>query len=145
VILVVAVVMMELYFNAFSLMLKTHLPTLATHMENNGVAPTLYLVDWMLTLFTKSVPIDIAVHILDIFVVEGDYFLFRAGLGLLSALSPQLITADFDTIMRIMQSLTPRDLDKDEVLDKTKAIPLTQKSYQALLRKANDSNNTQEQ
>ena len=59
-------------------------------------------------MFTKSFPIDVATRILDIYFFEGEYFLFRAALGVLKYLEPDLLKVEFDGILRILQRLSSR-------------------------------------
>ena len=60
----------------------------------HDVRPALYLKPWLTTLFAYHLPLDCATRILDVFVLEGDSFPFRAALALLQALEARLFNPD---------------------------------------------------
>lgn len=72
---------MAAYYATYTALLCDNLPALGAHMESEGVTPDLYLVDWLYTLFSKSLPLDVACRIWDVFLRDGETFLVRAALG----------------------------------------------------------------
>lgn len=44
----------------------------------------MYIVDWVLTLFSKALPLDLAMRVWDFFFFEGTPFIFRVGESSLS-------------------------------------------------------------
>ena len=72
---------MSAYYATYTALLRENLPALWQHMEAEGVTPDLYLVDWLYTLFSKSLPLDVACRIWDVFLRDGETFLARAALG----------------------------------------------------------------
>ena len=53
-----------------------------------GIECTIFLVvcilpidDWILTIFSRSFPLDVACRIWDCFLVDGSVFVFRAAIG----------------------------------------------------------------
>lgn len=53
------------------------MPTLAGHMEEEGVLPTMYCSQWFLTLYAYTLPIDHLLRVWDVFLLEGPKVLFR--------------------------------------------------------------------
>ena len=51
---------MEGYYASFSSLLSAHLPLIAEHLSSVGLRPELYLLDWIMTLFGKAAPLDLA-------------------------------------------------------------------------------------
>ncbi|KAF2354427.1 Rab-GTPase-TBC domain [Trinorchestia longiramus] len=72
---------MVAYYRTHSSLVAALLPTLHTHLQKLQVTPDLYLLDWVLSLFTRSLPLDVASRIWDIFTRDGDEFFFRAACG----------------------------------------------------------------
>ena len=72
---------MHAYYATYTALLRDNLPALWQHMEAEGVTPDLYLVDWLYTLFSKSLPLDVVCRIWDVFLRDGETFLARAALG----------------------------------------------------------------
>jgi hypothetical protein len=60
----------------------------------HDVRPSLYLDPWLTTCFARFFPIDTAIRLFDVFLLEGDSFLFRAALAVLDALEARLFTPD---------------------------------------------------
>jgi hypothetical protein len=68
---------MEIY----QFLLKSNLPSLDEHFENLNISPKMYLVEWFLTLFTKSLNPDLVSRVWDIFFIEGALTLYKAAIG----------------------------------------------------------------
>jgi len=70
------------------------------------------IMDWFMTIFSKSVPIDIAARIWDFFMRDGVVYLFRAALGILKLVENTLLNSDFDECQKFL-SRNMKDLDVD--------------------------------
>lgn len=67
------------------------LPSLFNHIHITlALPPAAYLETMFLTLFALHCPLDITTRLWDVYVFEGDAFLVRTALGVLSALEPHL-------------------------------------------------------
>ncbi|TRY90762.1 hypothetical protein DNTS_028640 [Danionella cerebrum] len=71
------------YFAAFEVFFQENLPKLFQHFQNHSLTPDFYLIDWIFTLFSKSLPLDVACRVWDVFCRDGEEALFRTGLGIL--------------------------------------------------------------
>eukprot|EP00727_Mastigamoeba_balamuthi_P008251 m51a1_g4048 hypothetical protein (348) ;mRNA; f:692592-694094 len=120
----------DMYVAAFERVMDETLPKVSRNMRCRGVGAQIFLIEWVMTIFSKSLPIDVATRIWDTVMLEGEYMIFRAGLGILSYFSPVLTTADFDVCISTVQNL-PEDLDADAIMASIAAIPLTEKKYSA--------------
>lgn len=69
------------YYQTFETLLAANLPALATHLQDIGVTPDLYVLDWLLTVFSRPLPLDAAVRIWDVYLRDGEEFLLRAAIG----------------------------------------------------------------
>lgn len=72
---------MQAYYNAYNEIFNYNLPRLYVHFEKSGLTPDLYLLDWIYTIFAKAMPLDVACRIWDIFLRDGDVFIFRTAVG----------------------------------------------------------------
>ncbi|XP_043197718.1 TBC1 domain family member 12-like isoform X1 [Amphibalanus amphitrite] len=104
--------MMSAYYATYTALLRENLPALWQHMEAEGVTPDLYLVDWLYTLFSKSLPLDVACRIWDVFLRDGEAFLARAALGILHLYDEQLRSMEFINLAQFLTGL-PDDLDSE--------------------------------
>jgi len=115
---------MERYYNTFSTHLSSNLPSLASHFSRLGLRPDLYILDWWMTLFSKCAPLDITCRIWDLLIRDGEEFLFRAGLGILSLYEDRLLAeSDFILLAQFLSKL-PDNLDGDKLFEKIEDISL---------------------
>uniref|UniRef100_A0A3Q1ELL8 Rab-GAP TBC domain-containing protein n=1 Tax=Acanthochromis polyacanthus TaxID=80966 RepID=A0A3Q1ELL8_9TELE len=83
------------YFAAFEVFFEENLPKLFAHFKTNNLTPDIYLIDWIFTLYSKSLPLDLACRVWDVFCRDGEEFLFRTALGLLRLYQDVLTCMDF--------------------------------------------------
>ncbi|XP_077400059.1 TBC1 domain family member 14 isoform X2 [Vanacampus margaritifer] len=87
--------LMLTYFAAFEVFFEENLPKLFAHFKKNNLTPDIYLIDWIFTLYSKSLPLDLASRVWDVFCRDGEEFLFRTALGLLRLFQDVLTGMDF--------------------------------------------------
>ncbi|XP_061922064.1 TBC1 domain family member 14 isoform X2 [Entelurus aequoreus] len=87
--------LMLTYFAAFEVFFEENLPKLFAHFKENSLTPDIYLIDWIFTLYSKSLPLDLACRVWDVFCRDGEEFLFRTALGLLRLFHDVLTGMDF--------------------------------------------------
>ncbi|XP_061646197.1 TBC1 domain family member 12-like isoform X2 [Phyllopteryx taeniolatus] len=97
------------YFAAFEVFFEENLPRLFGHFRTNKLTPDLYLIDWIFTLYSKSLPLDVACRVWDVFCRDGEESLFRTGLGILRLFQDVLLQMDFIHIAQFLSRL-PEDL-----------------------------------
>ncbi|CAJ1066857.1 TBC1 domain family member 12 [Xyrichtys novacula] len=97
------------YFAAFEVFFEENLPRLFNHFQSNNLTPDLYLIDWIFTLYSKSLPLDVACRVWDVFCRDGEESLFRTGLGILRLFEDVLLQMDFIHIAQFLTRL-PEDL-----------------------------------
>jgi len=134
--------LIQTYLDTFSALFEELLPNLYRHLEVRlNISPHVYFFDWVLTLFTKSMPIESAARIFDIFLLEGESFVFRAGLGVLSYLQNRLLIADFDESMHTLQQITNEAVDDMKLFSAIQNIDVTEKKYCAVLSRIKKTKN----
>ncbi|XP_011482457.1 TBC1 domain family member 12 isoform X1 [Oryzias latipes] len=97
------------YFAAFEIFFEENLPRLFGHFQTSSLTPDLYLIDWIFTLYSKSLPLDVACRVWDVFCRDGEESLFRTGLGILRLYEEVLLQMDFIHIAQFLSRL-PDDL-----------------------------------
>ncbi|XP_057562472.1 TBC1 domain family member 14 isoform X1 [Hippopotamus amphibius kiboko] len=105
--------LMLTYFAAFEVFFEENLPKLFAHFKKNNLTPDIYLIDWIFTLYSKSLPLDLACRVWDVFCRDGEEFLFRTALGLLKLFEDILTKMDFIHIAQFLTRL-PEDLPAEE-------------------------------
>ncbi|XP_026078904.1 TBC1 domain family member 12-like isoform X2 [Carassius auratus] len=102
------------YFAAFEVFFEENLPRLWNHFRSSNLTPDLYLIDWIFTLYTKSLPLDVACRVWDVFCRDGEEFLFRTGLGILRLYEDVLLQMDFIHIAQFLTRL-PEDTPSERL------------------------------
>lgn len=97
--------LMKAYFDTYQIFFKENLPKLYTHFDTQRLTPDLYIIDWMYTLFAKSLPLDVASRVWDMFCRDGEEFLFRTALGILKLYEDILLHLDFIHLAQFLTRL----------------------------------------
>uniref|UniRef100_A0A8C4ZRU6 Rab-GAP TBC domain-containing protein n=1 Tax=Gadus morhua TaxID=8049 RepID=A0A8C4ZRU6_GADMO len=97
--------LMLTYFAAFEVFFEENLPKLFAHFKKNSLTPDIYLIDWIFTLYSKSLPLDLACRVWDVFCRDGEEFLFRTALGLLHRYQDALQGMDFIQMAQLLTRL----------------------------------------
>lgn len=59
------------------------MPELYKHFETLDITTDLFLIDWMLTLYSKNMDLEVVSRIWDNFILKGEIFAIKTGLALL--------------------------------------------------------------
>ncbi|XP_078269861.1 TBC1 domain family member 12 isoform X2 [Rhinoraja longicauda] len=106
--------MMLKYFASFEVFFEENLPKLFEHFTKNSLTPDIYLIDWIFTLYSKSLPLDLACRVWDVFCRDGEEFLFRTALGILKLYEDILVQMDFIHIAQFLTKL-PEDITSEKL------------------------------
>ena len=74
----------------------------------------MYMIDWLMTLYSRSMPLSVAARVWDLYLCEGELSLFRVAIGLLKMHERLLLQMEFGDIMNFLHNI-PSDLDEDEL------------------------------
>ena len=95
----------------FNEILKSYLPKLYKHFEENEILPEHYLLEWFMTLFTRNLNIDLALRIWDIYMIEGISIIYKSALVIFKLGEKQYLNMDFAEIMNNL-----KNLDKNNII-----------------------------
>uniref|UniRef100_A0A8C9Z2K9 TBC1 domain family member 14 n=1 Tax=Sander lucioperca TaxID=283035 RepID=A0A8C9Z2K9_SANLU len=119
--------LMLTYFAAFEVFFEENLPKLFAHFQKNNLTPDIYLIDWIFTLYSKSLPLDLACRVWDVFCRDNEEFLFRTGLGLLRLYQDVLTTMDFIHMAQFLTRL-PELIPAEQLFQHIAAIHMTSRN-----------------
>ncbi|GAM22217.1 hypothetical protein SAMD00019534_053920 [Acytostelium subglobosum LB1] len=102
----------DIYMKGFDQMLCNSIPRVYEHFQDIGMVPHHYLIQWWLTVFCQSLPLQTAIRVWDCFIVEGNLFLFVTALGILYLYRKQLEEGSLEFCKNFLSDL-PSDLDAD--------------------------------
>ncbi|CAD6185217.1 unnamed protein product [Caenorhabditis auriculariae] len=84
-------------------LVQEQMPDLYTHFNNMGFDTSMYASSWFLTLFTTTMPLDIANRIMDCFLVEGMDFIFCLAMAILQQARIELLRLDMEGMLKYFQ------------------------------------------
>lgn len=132
------------YYKLFDAFLCVRLPELHAHLNYLGMPCSMYLMNWLQTLFLQVLPLECAARVFDNFLLDGTVFLFRTAMAIHELLQPVLIGAEIDSAMPILQkNLVYQDLwntrvSEEELFRIIPTIAVPSHIYAALDRVVND-------
>ncbi|XP_045081176.1 TBC1 domain family member 14-like isoform X2 [Coregonus clupeaformis] len=113
--------LMLTYFAAFEVFFEENLPKLFAHFKENNLTPDIYLID------CKSLPLDLACRVWDVFCRDGDEFLFRVALGILRLYEDVLTRMDFIHNAQFLTRL-PDHIPPDQLFSHIHGVHMTSKN-----------------
>ncbi|XP_059488575.1 TBC1 domain family member 14-like [Neocloeon triangulifer] len=109
------------YFATYNDLLAENLPHLSRHFTQQALTPDLYLLDWMYTMFSRSMPLDLTCRVWDLYLRDGEEFLFRAALGVLHLYQDTLKEMDFVRGSQFLNKL-PDDINGEALFRSIEVI-----------------------
>ncbi|GAA5923560.1 hypothetical protein JCM1841_002983 [Sporobolomyces salmonicolor] len=88
----------EAYYRVFDTLLADTMPRVYASFSAAVVRPSLYLFPWLTTLYVHFLPLDLSTRLFDVFLLEGDSFMFRTALVLLQILEPRLFNPNLEEL-----------------------------------------------
>ncbi|KAJ9592631.1 hypothetical protein L9F63_015704, partial [Diploptera punctata] len=113
--------LMNAYYAAYNDFFRENLPRLYCHFTESLLSADLYLLDWLYTVFAKAMPLDVACRVWDVFLRDGEEFLFKAALGVLHLNQEVLLKLDFIHGAQFLTKL-PDDLAADQLFKSIESI-----------------------
>ena len=80
-------------------LLAQFLPKLSRHVEAEGIHVSMFVTQWLLTLYTSTFPFDLVARVWDSFLVEGWKVVYRVMLSLLDHASKDILDLHFEQIL----------------------------------------------
>ncbi|ESO11320.1 hypothetical protein HELRODRAFT_91542, partial [Helobdella robusta] len=106
---------LHLKFYQLERCMEDQLPDLYDHFMDLGLEAHMYASQWFLTLFTAKFPLFLVFYILDLFISEGMSTIFGIALALLKMSRKDLLTLDFEGVLKYFRVHLPKKYRCDEV------------------------------
>eukprot|EP01103_Thecamoeba_quadrilineata_P001242 TRINITY_DN11097_c0_g1_i1.p1 TRINITY_DN11097_c0_g1~~TRINITY_DN11097_c0_g1_i1.p1 ORF type:complete len:442 (+),score=61.20 TRINITY_DN11097_c0_g1_i1:50-1375(+) len=127
------------HVDMLELLLSEYLPKLAEHFRQLSISLNYFIMDWVLTLFSKPFPLDIVSRVWDSFFLEGEPFFWRTCLGLLYVHEETLLHFTYDECMEFLTHLIQQSLEEETFFKAILCFKLTHRKIQRTLRLVTDS------
>ncbi len=120
----------------FNDIFKCNLPNLYNHFEKNEILPEHYLLEWFMTLFTRSLHIAVAVRIWDIYMIEGTIALYKSAIVIFYYHEKEFLKMDFSEVLNQLKTLEENKYDEDKFIEAMTNVKFTDK----IMNKVNQLN-----
>lgn len=97
--------LLRLYLNTFEKIASQCIPEIQDHFQREGVAPAVYLHQWLLTMFINCLPFKTVVSLWDFLLVRGLPGMLQITASLLHVLRAALLNLTFEEIIRFLKSM----------------------------------------
>jgi Rab-GTPase-TBC domain len=112
------------------------MPDLSNHFKTLDITSDIYLIDWLLTLYTRQLKgnMDLISRIWDNFMLDGEIYAIRVALGLLKYRENQLINQPYNKIISFLRggNMTPGGInfvDEDKLFKVIESIEIDHDEY----------------
>lgn len=125
--------LMTAYYRTFEEFFKENLPNLYAHFKIQSVTPNLYLMEWVFLLYSKSLPLDVACRVWDIFFRDGEEFLFKTAIAILNIYESILLKMDFIHVAQFLTKL-PEDISGEQLFKEVENVrmQIDKRGFQAV-------------
>ncbi|XP_052049652.1 carabin isoform X2 [Apodemus sylvaticus] len=128
----------QLDAEVFMALLRRLLPRVYKHLQQVGVGPLLYLPEWFLCLFTRSLPFPTVLRIWDAFLSEGAKVLFRVGLTLmrlaLGTVEQRTACPGLLETLGALRAIPPTQLQEEVFMAQVHNVALSERDLQREIR-----------
>eukprot|EP00756_Hemistasia_phaeocysticola_P049238 Hpha_TRINITY_DN23686_c0_g1::TRINITY_DN23686_c0_g1_i1::g.57536::m.57536 len=119
----------------FDLALCDTLPELHAHLEANGLQPRLYVLNWFMTMYARSLPLEVTCRIWDVFLLD-DTWVYRAAVGILSYFQSELLQGGFEEGFALLSRLPEGITDEGAILKSILTVKLSGQRVETLRKRA---------
>ena len=67
----------------FQTLLAKYLPKIEKHFSKLEITPQLYMIPWFEELFSRTIDYKLLSHIIDLYLINGEYVLYQTSLTIL--------------------------------------------------------------
>eukprot|EP00667_Euglena_gracilis_P005133 EG_transcript_5161 len=125
---------MNVHLLTFDMLMRDQLPAVHEAFHCHGLRVEFYCIDWFVTLYSKSLPLDIAARIWDLFLMDPDY-LYLAGLGLIKLFIHKFTDADFEDMFEFITHL-PKKMNEDAFFHEVASLGVSKRRIKAIKAEA---------
>jgi len=89
----------------FDMLFRANMPSLHTHFRRLEISSEQYLLDWLMSVYSRALPLRTCFRVWDCLLLEGDSFLYRVALALLYIKQKELLLSSFEGCVDALRSV----------------------------------------
>ncbi|CAK8675234.1 unnamed protein product [Clavelina lepadiformis] len=105
---------LHLKFYQLERLIEDLMPNLQDHFKQLGIESHMFSSQWFLTLFTAKFPLNMVFQVIDVFLSEGEFVVFRVALALLECCRRELLALDFEGVLKYFRVQLPKKYRNEE-------------------------------
>jgi hypothetical protein len=109
----------------FEEILEYNLPDVYFNFKKIGLQTQYYLIEWIMTIFTMSLNIDVAARVWDLYMIEGLKAVYQASISILTIFKSTLQNSDFEICMLTIKGKELFKIDQEDLINHMKKTKLT--------------------
>lgn len=113
----------------FDKLFANTLPNLKKHFEALELKSELYLIEWLVYLYSKNLEIEVVSRIWDNFLLEGEIFAYKSAIAILKYFERDLIKQSFSGALSLLQKPS---IDESLFFQTVFTIQTSRESFEAL-------------
>ena len=95
------------------------------HFKRLNVTPDMYVVDWLLTLFSRPLNLDVASRVWDAYIIEGELYIIQAAVGVLKYYESELLESSFEGVLTLLNKLP--SVEEAELMQHINAVTISRR------------------
>lgn len=123
---------MQRHMRVYQRLFNFYLPGLYNHFESLEISADMYCYDWMITIFTRALSLDVVSRVWDNFLDVGPVFLFRTGLAILLQFESEFYNSDLGECLSMLRK-PPEQLREEQLFRCISQIDVRVATYERFL------------
>lgn len=135
----------RVYLMVHEKLMSEEMPSLYSHFKQYGIESDLYMINWVMSLYCRALPLDLVTRIWDVYVLDGDVAIFRAALGILRLFMPRLLEMKFEEMAYFLSHIPGEEIKADQLLQSIRAVRVvTKRKFKDLFKECEAIYNREE-
>jgi hypothetical protein len=88
----------------FDQLLLLHLPQVHRHLDAQGIKSSMYVSQWILTLFAYRCPLHLVYRVFDLVLLEGAHMILHFSLALMKKNQKTILGLEFESLLKFFAS-----------------------------------------
>lgn len=113
----------------FDKLFENTLPGLKRHFEDLELKSELFLIEWLVCLYSKNLEIEVVSRIWDNFLLEGEIYAYKAALAILKYFERDLIKKSFSGALSLLHKPS---IEESQFFQTVLSIPTSREAFEAI-------------
>ena len=108
------------------------LPDLWEYFEEEKIDPRSYVYEWIMTLYTRALPVNVTKRVWDLFFIDGFPLLFKTALAILRIIKELILYSDLSEVMNTLKGTQLIICNEDKLISEIEKVKLPEWVYEQI-------------